>query len=247
MPDEPVVTEGDVTPPEGDVTPPAEPVVEPTPEPTIPVSLLPRDLQGLPDSEVQAYLNAMVDSTTRGADRIRALEDQVLALREKGIPDHAREIPPDDLPPLEEQVLDDARGAIRRVVLEEFGPEIDALRTDSSMGSREALLSRAAREIPDFATHEENVRAIVEKHKEVTSSSIRGAYLMSEGMAAVDRRKKAAAAAAAEPPSPPKTPTPADDVPQLTRDIAANMGVTAEELPGLLEEGPYEVEVPTNM
>ena len=227
---------GGQDPPEGD---PPEPEVA-----TIPVSVLPADLQGKSEVELKFILDRMATSVVQGNDTTIELRNQLAALTEQV---NAAPVEPDpnDEVSDEDLIVSDPTAAVMRILKREGMTDRFAA-VESRTG--EGMLLSVGRNIPDFDEYEDDVRTImVNTGVPMDDANIRGSYAMAVGLRAIKVREESARAAASmtDPPTP-EIDTGGDETPLtgLEGEIFAASGMTRKEWDTNKSDDGPQVEVP---
>lgn len=227
--------------------PPADPTADP-PEPpavpTIPMSVLPEDLQGKSEAEVKFILERMATSVVTGNDTTRELRDQLQALTDQvnAAPpevDEHEDVSDEDL------IVTDPTAAVMRILKREGVTKRFA---DVEERTGEGMIMAVGRSIPDFDEYEDDVRAIMQSTGvPMDNANIRGSYTMAVGLRAIKDREEATRKAASMSDPPPPEIDDATTYPAMTgleKEIFDSSGMSRKEWEGHKADDQIDVEVP---
>lgn len=206
-------------------------------------SVLPEELRDLPEHELAFNLRQMVDGLARSNQRTKELEDTLRTLKDsKPAPPPSE---PEDDTPLEEQILDDPKKAVVRV-LQELGLTDRFERMEGSVSRTQLQLARQRHD--DFDEYREDVEALLKRGGvPATEENIDGAYAMAVGKRAIEERSRQRKKAAN-----PDKPKPVESkgkksypaMGELEKEIFASSGMTREEWENAKNSESVEIEVP---
>lgn len=199
--------------------PPKEDLPKEETPPTIPMSILPQDLQDKSEAEIKFILERMATGLVSSNESTRNLQEQLLALQDKvdnppapPEPDEFAEISDEDL------IVTNPTAAITRI-LEREGLTKRFASLEERTG--EGMLLSVGRSIADFDEYEDDVRTIMKSSNvPMDDVNIRGSYAMAVGLRAIADREKSERSAAS------LTPPPAGEIEKT--DLPALTGLEAE-------------------
>lgn len=224
----------------------------------IPEDVLPEDLRGMSPQEQKAYLQAMGTALVGRNQDVEELRDEVRRLREQG---ELREPDPEPVEDLSEEELQDLlrEDPIKAVdvALGKLGYKnrFEEVGGTATRALGEAAFMKAAQSLPDFESHEDEVRKVIDQvGAQPSLTNIENAYNMVLGREyRQELAKKKKKARRSERPSPPEKPEKEEEKPSLgepgslKHEISTAMGVTEEDLEEYVSDGPMEMDVPTGM
>jgi hypothetical protein len=203
---------------------------EPTPDPGVWQEGMPEEWKGKSKGEVSALWTSAATVLDAKNAEVESLRQQMESLRSQS---QFQSAPPPP-PPAEEPVdfksliFDDPERAIEVAMERKYGSrvkEIDQTQADLAV-------MKVEREYPDFEKHRDTINAVLSQNRgmKITDQTVRAAYLMAKGNAALQAEQQARTAAIhSQPPTPPESKKPKVEITSLEQEVARAMGFETDE------------------
>lgn len=207
----------------------------------VPEDALPEFLRGKSPEEVRAAISQAFQGSQLANQELNQIKRKLAEL--EGSAKKEPEEPKEPEKPLDELLYEDPEAAIDQVIRKRYGSRFAGL--EEQVGS--TVFATVRSELPQFDEFEDDIRTLLkDSGAPATRANIIGAYKMALGDRALQEMHQKNRKAAN--PEKPKAKPPKPKGPQLSdleREIAAGMGMSAEDYANARDNEDFKVKVPT--